>query len=173
MKHHTNAGERWIPEPDYRRICALVPILSVDLLPVIGSSRSFGLIERDTYAGRRGLSLIGGAVLLDEPLPEAVARHLAATLGPDAWLQADSLCFFGAYQYFKQARPGHLHDPRKHAVSLTYAGILHGTVSPMGEAHAFHTFDFDRPPPPEAFGFGQGSVVADGIASFRASGRTE
>lgn len=169
VKDHTNAGDRWIPEPDYQRICSLVPILSVDLLPVLRFTRTFGLIERDTYAGGRGLNLVGGAVLLDEPLLAAVARHVAATLGDEAGLQVDSLRLFGIYPYHRKARPGQPHDPRKHAVSLTYTGMLQGEVRPMGEAHAFHTFDIDAPPPPEAFGFGQGSVVYDGLAALRAS----
>lgn len=167
MREYTNAGERWIPDTDYLFICSRVPILCVDLLPVIAGTDTFGLIERDTYDGKRGLNLIGGAVLLDEPLPEALERHVAVTLGESISLELASLTLVGVYQYYREARPGELHDPRKNAVSISYTGLVRGEVRPAGEAHAFYTFKLDEAPPLEAFGFGQGRVVYDGLASLR------
>jgi ADP-ribose pyrophosphatase YjhB (NUDIX family) len=168
MREHTNAGDRWIPEADYRFICARVPIMCVDLLPVLADTGRFGLVERDTYDGGRGLNLIGGGVLLDEPLTESLDRHLRATLGEATDLRPDTLALVGIYQYFKVARPGRLHDPRKNSVSITYAGVLDGEPKPSGEAHAFHTFELDHPPGLTEFGFGQGTVVYDALATVRA-----
>jgi ADP-ribose pyrophosphatase YjhB (NUDIX family) len=169
MLEHTNAGDRWIPEDEYRVICSRVPILCVDLLPVIKGTDTFGLIERDTYGGGRGLCLVGGAVLLDEPLHEAVERHVLATLGADACLERESVVLVDIYQYYVEARPGQLHDPRKNAVAVTYTGVLSGALEAAGEAHALHTFTLDKPPALQAFGFGQGRVVCEALAALRAS----
>lgn len=169
MLEHTDAGDRWIPEADYQFICSRVPILCVDLLPIIGQTNKFGLIERDTYSGGRGLNLVGGGVLLDEPIPDALKRHVRATLGGSASLALETLALVGVYQYYKQAKPDQLHDPRKNAVSVTYTGVLVGPIHPSGEAYAFHAFDLDHPPELDAFGFGQGPVVYDGLAALRAS----
>jgi hypothetical protein len=165
MRDHTGAGDRWIPETDYRFICSHVPIVCVDLLPVLADSGRFGLIERDTYDGGRGLCLIGGAVLLDEPLHEALERHVRVTLGENVVLQLASLHIVGVYQYFKHKRPGQLHDPRKNAVAITYVGTISGDVRPLGEAHKFETFEQAWPPDASVFGFGQGKVVSDALAA--------
>jgi hypothetical protein len=164
VRHHTNADDRWIPEEEYQLICSRVPILCVDLLSIVDNGGHFGLIERDTYGGKRGLNLIGGSVLLDEPIPDALDRHLRASLGRGANLDHKSVRFVGVYQYYKEAREGQLHDPRKNAVSLTYSGKVSGPLSPAGEALAFHKFPVTRPPGIESFGFGQGPVVYDGLA---------
>jgi ADP-ribose pyrophosphatase YjhB (NUDIX family) len=161
---HTNAGDRWIPGTEYQFICSRVPIVCVDLLPLIGQTGKFGLIERDTYNGGRGLNLVGGAVLLDESLPDALERHVRATLGESVSLDSDSLDLVGVYQYYKQAKPGQLHDPRKNAVSVTYIGIIWGEAQPSGEAHTFQTFELDAPPTLDTFGFGQGPVVYGALA---------
>ncbi len=163
MSDGTGAGDRWIPEQQYQQICSSVPIVCVDLLPLLPDGASFGLIERDTYDGRRGLNLVGGSVLIDETLVEALQRHVRTTLGPNARLELDTVSFVGTYQYFRDRRPGELHDPRKNAVSLTYAGVVGGDVRAEGEALAFHTFDLATPPPLDRFGFGQGVVVYDGL----------
>ncbi len=166
MLNHTNAGDRWIPEDQYRLVCSLVPILCVDLLPRISDSNSFGLIERDDYRGRRGLNLIGGGVLIDEPLEDAVRRHLNATLSDDVGIVTGTLRLVGIYQYSREVDIDQPHDPRKNAVSVTYTGQMYGTPRPSGEAHQFHIFEIDSPPSLNAFGFGQGSVVYDGLRQF-------
>ncbi|MFF5846136.1 DUF4916 domain-containing protein [Streptomyces massasporeus] len=167
MQEHTNAGDQWIPEQDYRFICARVPIVCVDLLPVIGATGRFGLITRDTYDGGRGLNLVGGRVLLDESLLDAVERHVEVTLGTAVAVALPSLTMVGVYQYYREARPGELHDPRKNAVSVTYAGIIQGDAHAYGEALAFHTFELESPPELSAFGFGQGKVVYEALARWR------
>ena len=166
MKEHTGAGDRWIPEREYEFICDRVPILCVDLLPIVAGGERFGLIERDDWAGRRGLNLIGGAVLLDESLTDAVNRHLLATLGHRVRLETGTLSSVGVYQYFKTAKPGQLHDPRKNAVSVTYTAVITGVPEPLGEARKFVLFDTGAPPPRQAFGFDQGTVVYDALRTL-------
>ena len=86
------AGDRWIPEEEYKLIEASVPILCVDVLLLSTSTPPMiGLIQRDTYNGGRGWCLVGGAVLRDEPLAAAVERHVQATLGSEIFLQPSTL----------------------------------------------------------------------------------
>jgi ADP-ribose pyrophosphatase YjhB (NUDIX family) len=165
LKEHTLADDRWIPEDDYQFICARVPIVCVDLLPIFRGH--YGLIKRNTYSGMTGLSLVGGGVLLDEPLVDALQRHVYATLGPDAALMLATLRQVGVYQYFRQKREGQLHDPRKNAVSITYVGQVEGTLAPSGEALDLRLFSFGERPDLDAFGFGQGIVAYDCIEAAK------
>lgn len=166
MREHTNADKRWIPEAQYQLVCSLVPILCVDLLPRLASSDQFGLIERDDYKGQRGLNLVGGGVLIDEPLEDAVNRHLTATLGNNVWIAPGTLTLVGVYQYSRQIDPERPHDPRKNAVSVTYTADICGHPKSGGEAYRFHTFKINSPPTLDKFGFGQGTVVYDGLRTL-------
>jgi ADP-ribose pyrophosphatase YjhB (NUDIX family) len=165
MREHTMADDQWIPEDEYQRICARVPIVCVDLLPIVEGG--FGLIRRDTYSGMMGLNLIGGSVLIDEPLEGALKRHVLATLGPKASLLTATLVQVGVYQYFRDKRVGKLHDPRKNAVSITYVGEVIGDFIASGEAHEFCIYPLEEPPPLPDFGFGQGVVAYDCLALAR------
>jgi ADP-ribose pyrophosphatase YjhB (NUDIX family) len=167
MHEVTDRGAGKLPEADYLFVCDRVPILCVDILPVISGGNSFGLIERDTPDGTRGLCLVGGRVYLDESLPDALMRHFHGTLGDNVSLELASLNLVGVYQYYKKRRPGQLHDPRKNAVSVTYTGVMRGEAEPKGEAHGFHVFTLDDVPKLEEFGFDQGRVVHDGLATLR------
>lgn len=123
------AGDRWIPQAEYALILARVPIVCVDLIPLSGDQPPrVGLIERETYENGKGWCLVGGAVLRNEPLTEAVRRHLCATLGDDVSVDAETLHLVDVIQYFTAPGLGEFYDPRKHAVSLTYAGRCSGRV---------------------------------------------
>ena len=153
------AGDRWIPEEEYQRICAQVPIVCVDLLPIADvTGLEFGLIRRPTYDGGEGWCLIGGALLRNEPSLEGVRRHLAATLGADIELDASSVRMFDVVEYFTDPAIGEFYDPRKHAVSLTHVGICRGPAEPAGEALEFRWFARDELDT-ITFGFGQGVLV--------------
>lgn len=165
MLEHTLAGDRWIPPDEYRAICARVPILCVDLLPVLAGQGRGVVVRRDTYDGRSGLALIGGAVLIDEPLEDAVRRHVRATLGSGVRL-VDRPTQVGIYQYVRGKDLEVPHDPTKNAASVTYVGEVEGTVAANGEAHELVTFPLDEPPPLTEFGFGHGLVTFDCLARF-------
>jgi ADP-ribose pyrophosphatase YjhB (NUDIX family) len=154
------AGDRWIPDEEYLMIRSRVPIVCVDLLPVSDESRTrIGLIRRQTYNQRQGWCLIGGAVLIDESLDNAVIRHLKATLGAGISIVPSTLRMVTVAEYFRQLRPGSLYDPRKHAIALTYLGVCTGDPVPVGEACEFQWFTTDNLPLTTEFGFGQGRVV--------------
>jgi ADP-ribose pyrophosphatase YjhB (NUDIX family) len=152
-----DAGSRWIPQAEYDVILSRVPILCVDLLVTPPpKAEGVGLIRRLTPDGE-GWCLIGGAVLRNEPIADAVRRHLAATLGAAVSIEAGSMRLAALVQYFTET--GHeFRDPRKHAVSLTFTGSLQGVPRPRGEALQFRWFE-DRELPHLNFGFGQGRVV--------------
>jgi ADP-ribose pyrophosphatase YjhB (NUDIX family) len=154
------AGDRWIPDEEYRMIRDRVPIVCVDLLPMTNESTPrVGLISRQTYNHRQGWCLIGGAVLIDESLDNAVARHLKATLGISMSIVPGTLRMIVVAEYFRQPWPESLYDPRKHAVALTHVGVCSGNPEPVGEASDFQWFSIDSLPLPAEFGFGQDRVV--------------
>jgi ADP-ribose pyrophosphatase YjhB (NUDIX family) len=154
------AGDRWIPEDEYERILTRVPILCVDVLLLSTSTPPLiGLIQRDTCNAGRGWCLIGGAVLRDEPLTAAAKRHVQATLGSEMILQPSTLQLHEIIEYFTNPELGEFHDPRKHAVALTYSARADGSPAAQGEALAFQWFHQDQLSGVQ-FGFGQGNVVA-------------
>jgi ADP-ribose pyrophosphatase YjhB (NUDIX family) len=156
----TRSGDRWIPEDEYRAITSRVPILCVDVMPVTQvPSPAIGLILRETYAGGRGWCLVGGAVLHNEPLSEAIHRHVSSTLGGEASVRSSTLQFVDIVEYFSKPDIGEFYDPRKHAVALTYCAELEGPVVPEGEAMEFRWFPIGQLPDGELFGFGQDRVV--------------
>lgn len=156
------AGDRWIPDKEYEFIRASVPIVCVDvLLSPCDSPKLIGLIERTTYDGGFGWCLIGGAVLHNESLPDAVDRHVRATLGVNIKALRSTMRLGTVIEYFSEPRLGDFYDPRKHAVALTYAAAceFNGKPEVSGEAIDFRWFGIDDLPDIN-FGFGQGEVVA-------------
>jgi ADP-ribose pyrophosphatase YjhB (NUDIX family) len=151
--------DRWIPEAAYKRISAAVPIVCVDLLPMSQDGTRVGLILRNTYEGGQGWCLLGGGVLINESLQEALARHVATTLGGDASISPGTIRYGETFEYFSVRRAGELYDPRKHAVALTYSGEVTGKFEPQDEALDFDWFSVDSLPDAPAFGFGQDRVV--------------
>jgi ADP-ribose pyrophosphatase YjhB (NUDIX family) len=153
------AGDRWIPDEEYALIQARVPILCVDLLLLSTSTPPrIGLVHRVTHDGGQGWCLVGGAVLRDEPLTAAAKRHLQATLGGEIVLQPSTLQLHEIIEYFTRPELGEFHDPRKHAVALTYSACVDGRPAPQGEALSFRWFHQDQLRGIQ-FGFGHGRVV--------------
>lgn len=158
----TGAGSRWIPEEKYECIRASVPIVCVDvLLSPHNIPEQIGLIHRTTYDGGFGWCLIGGAVLRNEHLLDAVDRHVKASLGACIRVIRSSICLGAVIEYFSEPELGDFYDPRKHAVALTYAAECKAFGKPevSGEALDFRWFSIDSLPD-ISFGFGQGEAVA-------------
>jgi ADP-ribose pyrophosphatase YjhB (NUDIX family) len=156
------AGNGWIPNELYKSIEASVPIVCVDvLLSPYDNPKQIGLIHRTTYDDGFGWCLIGGRVLRDESLADAVDRHVLATLGDSIRVVRSSMHLGAVIEYFSKPGLGDFHDPRKHAVALTYAAKceFHGEPEVHGEAIDFRWFSIDDLPDID-FGFGQGEAVA-------------
>jgi ADP-ribose pyrophosphatase YjhB (NUDIX family) len=154
------AGSRLLPHQDYEFIKARVPILCVDvLLSPKDDPQRVGLIRRTTYNGGDGWCLVGGRVLRNERLTDAVTRHVLATLGEGVTVDRSTLEFQTIAEYFSEPLGDELYDPRKHAVALTYTAFCDGEPKPLGEAEEFGWFEVGELPSLN-FGFGQDKVVS-------------
>jgi len=156
---HVGAGHRWIKQGDYDLIRASVPIVCVDvLLRLAADPNQVGLIRRVTYDRKEGWCLVGGRVLLNESLREAVERQLRVSV-PGVNPRMPTLGFVDMFEYFSAAGRGRLHDPRKHDIGLTFAVDCEGTGRPQGEALEFRWWHRDELAG-LSFGFGHGEVVS-------------
>jgi ADP-ribose pyrophosphatase YjhB (NUDIX family) len=165
-----DAREQWLPEEQYAFIVAHMPILCVDLILLSDDKQPrIGLIERATPDGGTGWCLVGGRVTHDEPLTAAVSRHLRVTLGTEISVDRGTLCQVGVIEYFSDKRAGEFHDPRKHAVSVTYSGRCSGTPRAQEGTEAidfaWHTKEQLTA---VRFGFGQDKVVERFLAQAAA-----
>jgi len=153
-----------LPGPLYAAVRRLVPIACVDALPYRerDGAIEIGLIRRRLADGRgTGWNLVGGAVRRGEPLADALARHLRATLGPGAaWTLPDTERPVLAAEYFPRPEPPRRRDPRKHAIALSYLVAVAGDVTAAGEALEFRWFAPDARPADAEVGFDQGDVIA-------------
>lgn len=130
---------RWLSPPELAVARSLVPIACVDLLPFRRREGEveFCLIERNVpgTVSTVGWALVGGRVWHDESLPEAIERHLLASLGDDVtWSSPDPTVPHGAMQYFPDPQGRGQVDPRQHAIALMWAVSIGGCPSPRGEA---------------------------------------
>ena len=158
MPDPPDPGSNWIPSAEYEQIEAKVPILCVDMLPLDPAGGAVGLIRRETYDGNEGWCMIGGAVLRNEGLVQAIARHVRSTLGEGFRFELSPAEPLTVAEYFPDPGPGRLHDPRKHAVALTYVGTCDGTPRAQGEALEFRWFPREELSGVQ-LGFDQGVVV--------------
>jgi hypothetical protein len=151
----------WIPEEEWARIQRLLPITCVDVLPVrpVNGGVEAGLILRDTPDGRRWC-LIGGRILHNESIREAILRQLTSTLGDGVRCSLDDHPKpEHVAEYFSERRAGELHDPRQHALGLSFIVVVSGPIEAKGEAIEFRWFRPGELPPSDDFGFGQRVVV--------------
>jgi len=159
-------SDGWIPDEEWEHIQHVLPIVCVDVLAVRHAAPTdrlaeVGLIWRHTPDRGPRWCLIGGRVRYGESIHAAVTRHVRDTLGDEVQFDVSRWRepLFVA-QYAPTAREGFLHDPRKHAVALTYALDVVGAPAPQNEALDFRWFPVDQLPPSGDFGFGQDRVVA-------------
>lgn len=153
---------RLLNEDDWRWVQGAIPILCVDAIPirfVDGGPLQIGLVLRETPHQGTRWCFLGGRVRRGETLDEALQREWSAALG-DACEPGQRL---GANPWVVEYRPdskqGRPHDPRKHAIGLTYAVQAAGVPRARGvEAIEFRWFD-PGDLNGEMMGFGQETVV--------------
>jgi len=156
----------WLNADDWKRVQETVPVVCVDVTPVRfgddGRAQAIGLILRDTPHQGRRWCLVGGRVLHNESLADAVIRHLAQTLG-DAihfHIEADAQPVYVA-QYFTVAHSVGVVDPRQHSVAMNYLVGVEGPVVARGEAYDFCWFPRQQLPRPQELGFGQDTILKE------------
>lgn len=148
----------WLSPADWERAQATLPIPHVDIVVLRrrGGTVQAGLILRDTPHQGRRWNLVGGRMQHGESLGAAIRRELTAALGDDVAVavEEDEQPHFVA-QYAPDAGWPFLPDPRKHAVALTYALEIKGSVRPRGEALDFRWSPLAALPARPSWGFGQ------------------
>ena len=160
-----NQRNNWLTEEDWRRVQSQVPIICVDVIPFRAlpeQAPEIGLILRDTPHEGRRWCLVGGRVLLNEPLLGAAQRQIHETLGPgvDIVLPAATPPIFIA-EYLSERFDCALFDPRQHSVALTYFAGVSGEIRAQGEAFDFKWYSVAALPASSAFGFGQDTVLKE------------
>lgn len=161
MKLRWDGWQGRLPRPAFALATKFVPIACIDLLPyqASGGAVEVGLIQRKDANGKIVWNLIGGGIHRRESAAEAATRHIHTTLGPHVkWERPDFSRPKLVGEYFPMRIADAGHDPRKHAIALTYTVSLSGEVSPQGEALDFRWFPEAAVPFAE-IGFGQEHVV--------------
>ncbi len=155
-------NSRFLPRQEWEFVQSRVPIACVDILPIkVGPGnptivRSIGLILRNSPGEGERWCLIGGRLLRNESLPEALQRQVRETLGHAVTVEPppDQQPTY-IEQYFTTPRAEGRVDPRQHALGLIYCLPIEGEVQVQGEALRFAWFDTNELPSPDEFGFGQ------------------
>jgi ADP-ribose pyrophosphatase YjhB (NUDIX family) len=128
----------WLDEGELAQTRGRVPMLYVEALPVRvepdGRVASVGLLLRGSpTTGRITRSLVSGRVLHGERIRDALMRHLEKDLGPTAFpVLPVSTVPAAVAEYFPW--PDRLHDPRQHAVALTFVVPVSGECQPRQDA---------------------------------------
>jgi ADP-ribose pyrophosphatase YjhB (NUDIX family) len=153
----------WLDDAQWAELQRLIPIVVVDVVSLRGPQRDrVGLIRRATPHQGERWNLIGGRIRYGEPVEDAVRRELSDALGDEVQIEdADLARPHCIGQYGPFGRRPFSHDPRKHAVGLTYALALRGTPAPRGEALAFEWFEPTALPARGEWGFEQDLVAEE------------
>ena len=122
MTSEVEARSGWLSADQIRDARAQLPILYVEALPVrcdsVGSIVSVGLLLRAMPDGSISRSLVTG-------------RHLEKDLGNMAMPQIPlSMTPVSVSEYFPNPEVSGLHDPRQHAVALSYIVPVSGDCAP-------------------------------------------
>lgn len=151
-----------LPRPIYWLVTKLVPIACVDVLPQrrVDGDWEFGLILRENENGGRAWNLVGGRILRNETVADAVSRHLVETLGTHvATTRTDFAEPDAVGEYLTRPDTRLSYDPRKHAIALTYLVEIRGDPQAMGEAFEFRWFRREELPTAAEVGFRQRPVI--------------
>lgn len=144
----------YIPDDLYTHIEQSIPIPCVDFVPFRRgeSGTEVGLIWRESPFGQVWCHL-GGRIQLGETVGDAIRRHARDTLDVEIDLGPDPQPVW-VYQWF----PGDVrpqaglvagHDPRKHAIGLSFVVDLTGEEPhPQDEALDFAYFPIETLPQP-------------------------
>ncbi len=132
----------WLSEDELARVRDRVPQVYVQAVPVrldhLGRVSHVGLLLRAMPDGSVSRALVSGRVLHQELVREALWRHLAKDLGPDADPQLPSCpAPFTVAEYFPDPDRTGYHDPRQHAVALVYVVPVTGECAPAADALDF------------------------------------
>lgn len=148
----------FIPNRLYAKIVRNTPLPCVDIVPVriSGGKLEIGIIERATGSEAGKLAVIGGRIMLNETVTEAIARHLKNDLNIHTFsyhkINSEPRPFL-LQQYLKGStvRGNFGFDPTKHAVTPTYLVRIQGTPKPSNEASQYHWITKNELPKDSAY----------------------
>ncbi|HEY8339992.1 MAG TPA: DUF4916 domain-containing protein [Egibacteraceae bacterium] len=132
----TETAQGWLSVDDLAHVRDRVPIVYVEAVPVrldhLGRVERVGLLLRSRPDGTISRAIVSGRVLHGETVREALWRHLAKDLGPEAAPQLPSApAPFTIAEYFPDdGRRTGFSDPRQHAVSLVFLVPVEGECQP-------------------------------------------
>ncbi len=129
----------WLSADTLEAVRGQVPIVYVEAVPVrvdhLGQVERVGLLLRGQPDGTISRAVVSGRVLHNEPLRDALWRHLSKDLGPEAAPQLPTgVAPFTVSEYFPDAGRSSFHDPRQHAVALGYVVPVDGECEPAQSA---------------------------------------
>lgn len=157
---------KWVSDKDWENIKKTIPIVCVDIIPFRNLQKSektlnleIGLILRLAPIIKKWC-FIGGRILKDETISDAIHRQLRETLGINIKynLEKDPQPIYVA-QYFGKKTSYYGFDPRQHAVGLTYFLNIEGEAKASGEALDFRWFNINQMPLHAEFGFKQDRIL--------------
>lgn len=131
--------EAWLSREELDNVRGRVPILYVAAVPVRvadnGDVTSVGLLLRASEAGTMERELIAGRVNYHERVRDALLRHLEKDLGPMALPSVPaSPAPFTVAEFFPTPGITPFHDPRQHAVALSFIVPVRGDCAPQQDA---------------------------------------
>lgn len=129
----------WLSEVALAETRSRVPMLYVEAIPVrldgTGRIEFVGLLLRGSATGEMSRSFVSGRVLHGESVREALLRNLEKDLGPAAFPRLPLTTVpFSVAEYLPVPGMSPLHDPRQHAVALTYVVPVVGECDPRQDA---------------------------------------
>ena len=151
----------WLSEQEWQWAQQVLPILCVDAVPVrqFDDGLRFGLILRETPHQGQRWCFVGGRVRRAETLDEALDREWRAAFGATCPLGSVLKDCPAIIEYRPDATAGRPHDPRKHAVAITYVVLTGGEPVASGaeamDFRWFHPIELSS----DVVGFGQETVI--------------
>ncbi|AXG13713.1 NUDIX hydrolase family protein [Intrasporangium calvum] len=129
----------WLSREDLESARGRLPMLYVHAVPVRVDDRGvvtqLGLLLRADDDGGIGQEVVGGRVRYHEKIRDALARHVESDLGPVALPRIPiSPQPIAVAEFFPTRGVTPYHDPRQHAVSLTYIVAMTGDCQPQQDA---------------------------------------
>lgn len=128
----------WLTDRELSHVRTQLPMLYVNVIPVrvsaTGQVTEVGLLLR-ADEGVMSRAIVAGRVLFHETIRDAIVRNLEKDLGLAALPRVPlSPTPFAIAEYFPTEGFGTFHDPRQHAVALSYVVPIDGDCEPSQNA---------------------------------------
>jgi ADP-ribose pyrophosphatase YjhB (NUDIX family) len=158
LEHGIRDERGLLTPPVYDLVVDSVPIVCVDIIPVKTELfiPKLGIITRATGPERGKAAILGGRVLKNETIIDAIGRHLLGSFGSAEFSFHDGNpkkrpFFVQEYPHQDSAEPPLGFDPTKHALAMTYLVKIAEPTQVRDEALDFHWVGLDELPETSAY----------------------